>query len=163
MKHLAKQKQLAKFQVFLKITVFSTLEATVTYSLITFIRNYFVSSKLCLICVLQFFFMKWNVPIISSPLRSLLTYVHRTVVFNFLVTKKFFTPIWNVAFCKNVLIFRYPNMITDFKFMIFLIIFFIKVNICARLYINRLYFDCAMICIVVFINYISYFINIHNF
>ena len=38
--------------------------------------------------------------------------------------------------------------------------FFIKVNICARIYINRLHFNFAMKCIVVLINHI---INIHSF
>ena len=33
--------------------------------------------------------------------------------------------------------------------------FFIEVNLCARLYIVTLDFGCVMICIVVFINYIS--------
>ena len=50
-------------------------------------------------------------------------------------------------------------MITNFKLSIFIIFFCIKANIYAWLYINRLHFDCAMICIVVFINYIIYYSN----
>ena len=39
----------------------------------------------------------------------------------------------------------YSNMVTNFKFRIFLTIFFIKVNIIAWININRLHFNCAVI------------------
>ena len=60
----------------------------------------------------------------------------RHSVFNSFNYKNFFRPIWSVN--KSFFIFRYSYMITNFKFRIFLIIFFVKVNICAWLYINRL-------------------------
>ena len=75
--------------------------------------------------------------------------------FSFSNHKIFFRLIWSATFCKNVFIFRYSYMTTNFKFRIFLIIFVIKDNIRARLYISRLHIDCAMICIVVFIDYVS--------
>ena len=46
---------------------------------------------------------------------------------------------------------------------IFIIYFFIEVNICFGFYINRLHFNSSMICIVVFFNYVTQFINIHIF
>ena len=53
-------------------------------------------------------------------------------------------------------------MITSLEFRICLIIFFVKVNICVWLYINRAHFDCAMICIIVCIT-ISSNLSIHTF
>ena len=54
-------------------------------------------------------------------------------------------------------------MVTNYKFRIFIFIFFIKVNICASFYIGRLHFNGSMICMILFINYVIYFINIHFF
>ena len=83
--------------------------------------------------------------------------------FNFF-NKYFFRPIWNIDFSKNVFLFWYSSIISNFKFRTFLIIYlFIKVNIYAWLYINRLLFNCSMIFISAFINYIILFINIHIF
>ena len=52
-----------------------------------------------------------------------------------------------------ILIFLHDDQLQNSK--IFLIIRFIKVNICAWLYINRLHFNRAMIYIVVFIKFIQ--------
>ena len=65
----------------------------------------------------------WNVPTVSSPLRSLITYVHRIVFLTFFNHKKFFRPIWSVNFCKNVFTFWNSNSITNFNFRIFIINF----------------------------------------
>ena len=94
----------------------------------------------------------WNAPTVSSPPKSLITYVHGTVFLTFFDHKHVFRPIWDIAFCKNIVICRYSNMVTIFKFRIFLIVFFIKVNISAKLYINKLLFGWSMVCIVVFIS-----------
>ena len=62
--------------------------------------------------------------------------------------RDFFRQYWSVAFCKNVFNFRYSHMITSLRFMIFIILFYTKVNIRTlydfiryttyiRLYINR--------------------------
>ena len=45
------------------------------------------------------------------------------------IQKYFFWPIWNIAFCKNIFIFRYSYIITNFKFRNLLIIFFISKSI----------------------------------
>ena len=50
-----------------------------------------------------------------------------------------------------------------FKFRIFIIIFYIRANVRVWLYINRLHFNCSIIGIIVFINYIRLFINMHTF
>ena len=63
----------------------------------------------------------------------------RHSVFNFFNHKIFFRPIWNIYFCKNVFILWYSNIITNFKFSTFLIIFFIKVNIHAWICISRFF------------------------
>ena len=53
--------------------------------LVSFSSNYFFYPKFLLGFFLQFF--SWNVLIISSSLRSLMTYVHGTVFLTFLITK----------------------------------------------------------------------------
>ena len=85
-----------------------------TYNLLPFLCITFFKSKLFLICFLQFLFVT-----ISFALRSLTTYVHCTVFVTFLIAKKFFRPIRNINFCKNIFIFWYSNIIS-FKFRTFL-------------------------------------------
>ena len=51
---------------------------------ITFSLDYFFNFKFFLVCLLRLFFK--NVPTISSLLRSLITYVHGTAHFTFLIT-----------------------------------------------------------------------------
>ena len=65
----------------------------------------FLYPKLCFIYFLQLFFM--HIPTISFSLWSYITYVHRTVFFNFFSHKNFFRPIWRKTFCKTVFICRY--------------------------------------------------------
>ena len=85
-----------------------------TYNLLPFLCITFFKSKLFLICFLQFLFVT-----ISFALRSLTTYDHCTVFVTFLIAKKFFRPIRNINFCKNIFIFWYSNIIS-FKFRTFL-------------------------------------------
>ena len=47
----------------------------------------------------------------------------------FFYDKKFIWPIWSITFCRNVFIFSYSNMITNFKFKIFINIFYSNVNV----------------------------------
>ena len=123
-----------------------------TYNLSPLYLYYFFNSKLFLICFLQFFFVKVSNNFFTIKITNNICPWHS--VFNLFNHKTLFRLTWNVTFSKNVFIFIFCNMITNFKFRIFLIIFFIKVNICAWPYTNRFHFNCAMICIVVFINYI---------
>ena len=51
---------------------------------------------------------------------------------------------------QNVFIFWYPHIITNGKFRIFKIVFFINFNIYFWFYIRRLYFNSSIIFIVVF-------------
>ena len=93
-----------------------------------------------MICFLQFFFVKCSNNYFVVKITN--NIYPRNSFLNFFNHKNFFRPISKITFCKNVLKFWYSYMITNFKFRIFLIIFFIKVNICALLYINRLmYYD----------------------
>ena len=71
--------------------------------------------------------------------------------------------VWSISFRKKYLVFWYSYIITNFKFRIFIINLFTKVNICIIFNSSRFRFDCAMICYVVFIHYIIWFINIHTF
>ena len=89
-----------------------------------------------------------NVPIVPSPLRSLISYVHNAEFLTFLITKSFFRPIWNVTFCKNVFIFWRSYIVTKFKLRVSLLIFFTRVNLCALFYISGLNFNRDLICIV---------------
>ena len=68
----------------------------------------------------------------------------RQSVFNIFNHKSFFRRIWFTTFCKNVFIFQYFHMITNFKYNMFPIIFFVEVNKCVWFYINRLLFYCVM-------------------
>ena len=126
--------------------------------IIIFSFDYLFNSKLFLICFLNiFFFLKRSSNF--SPQHSTVFPRHSTAclrhsIFNFFDHQMFFTPIWNATFCKNIFIFWYSYMITNFKFRTFFIILITKLEIFVWLYINRLHFNCDMISIVVFIQYI---------
>ena len=114
---------------------------------ITFsILNYF------LICFLQFFFITRSINFFSIKIINNMCLSHS--IFNFFNYRNFFRPIRSVTLCKNVFIFGYPNYITNFKFRTFTINFFTRVNICVWFYISRFHFNCTMVLIVIFINYI---------
>ena len=72
----------------------------------------------------------------------------RYSIFNFFCHKNFFRPIWSVTFRKNIFIFWYSHMVTNFKFRIFIILSTPK-----TIYNNTLHFNCCMICCLI-INYI---------
>ena len=133
--------------------IFKTLLFEIQFVTIWF--NYFFYSKFFLICFLHIFSIKHS--IIFSALRSLITYVHITQLRKLLQTN-----LEHNLFPKCYFFWHF-YMVTNFKFRIFLIILFMKINVCARLYINKLHFDCAMICIVSFINYIIKFIETQIF
>ena len=57
--------------------------------------------------------------------------------FNFCDFKNFFRTVWSIDSCKNSFIFWYSNKITNFKFLIFIINFFARVNLCAWFYIQQ--------------------------
>ena len=76
----------------------------------------------------------WNIPMISSRLKSLITYVHDTEFLTFR-HRNFFRPTWIVTFSK---IFSYFDIVLG------------KVNICVWVYISTLYFNNSLIWIVVF-------------
>ena len=95
-----------------------------THSLLRFFLNSLLNSKLFLICLLESLFIKpfYNL----CPINYFYYICSRHIVFNF---------------CKNVVLFWYSYMFTNFRFRIFFIILFIKINICAWFYINRLRFN----------------------
>ena len=130
------------------------------YSLYPFLNDFFYPKSL-LICFWSLFFIKcstnfFTIEIINniSPWNS---------IFSFFNHKNFFRPIWSISFSKKVFILWYSNMFASFKFRIFIITFFNRVNICIIFNFNRLHFNCSLIYIVVFIYYIIQFINIHIF
>ena len=100
---------------------------------IALLLDYFYNYTLCLVCFLQFFFIK-------SFKNFFSTYVDRTVFL------KIFAKIFLYFY-----IFTWPPFL-NLRFSLSLSL--LK-SICARLYINILFFNCAMICIVVLINYVS--------
>ena len=85
---------------------------------ITFSLDYFLNSKLSLIWFLQFFFIKRSNNFFTFKFTNNICPRHS--VFSFFNQKNFFRPIWRANFCKNVFIFQYPYMITNFKFRIFI-------------------------------------------
>lgn len=68
-------------------------------------------------------------------------------------SKDFLGPNWRVALFKNIFLFSYSQMISNFKFRIFVIIFNTIVNKLAPLIISWFHFSCYMICVVVCVNY----------
>ena len=97
--------------------------------MITFSLYYFFHYKLFLIWYLQFILVKRSKIFFSFKMTN--NICPRNSVFNFFNDKNFFRPIWNIAFCKNVSVFRYSNYITNFKFRILIISFLTRFNICA--------------------------------
>ena len=61
---------------------------------------------------------------------------------------------WNVTSLKNVLIFLYYYIITNFKFRIFFIALNTMIDICIIVNINNFYFNCSMMYIIVFVDHI---------
>ena len=84
-------------------------------------------------------------------------------LFYFFNHKDFFRPIGSVSFTKNTFVFWHFYMIANFKFRIFTINFFTRVNKGITFNINGFHINCSMICAVVLIYYIIKFINIHIF
>ena len=126
---------------------------------ITFFLNYFFYPKFCLICLLQFFYLKCFNNYFSIKVFYYICWWNS--LFNFFNHKNFARPSWGIVFYKNVFIFWYSYVITNLKFRNFFIIFYTKINICAWLYINRLHFNGSMICTVLFTYYIIKFISLH--
>ena len=123
-----------------------------TYSLSPFLLITFSIPNYFCFFVPQFVSLKLSSNLFSFKKTNNICSRHS--IFNFFNHKNFFRSIWNVTLCKNIFIFLYSISITNFKFRIFIINFYTRVNICASFHINRFNFNCTMICIVVFINYI---------
>ena len=117
-------------------------------------KNCFFYPENILNCFLQFFFKKGSNSFFTIKITNNICPWNN--IFNFLNYKNFFRRIWSVCFSKNVFVLLYPDMITNFKFRIFIINFFTKVNIRIIFNINWLHFNCSVICIVVFFNYLLY-------
>ena len=98
----------------------------------------FSVSKLSLIC---FFFIKRSNNLFTVKISNNIRPRHS--FFNFFNYKIIFRPTLGVTICKNFFMFWYSLMITNFRFRIFLFIFFIKGNIYAWFFIDRLHFICA--------------------
>ena len=110
---------------------------------IVFSLDNFFNFKFFLICLLQFILVKrsnnfFSIKIINNT-------CPRYIILTFLITKIFW-PTCSVTFRKYIFIFWYSR--------IFIIDFFTRVNLCVWLYINKFHFNCVIICIIVFINYI---------
>ena len=88
-------------------------------------------------------FFSGNFPTISSPLTSLITYIHGTVFLIFLITKTSSNQFATIC-----------NVFSNFKFWILIINFFTRVNVCVWFQISRFHFNHAVIYIIICINYI---------
>ena len=106
-----------------------------------------------MIWFLQFFFIKRSNNFFAFKINNNICPWHS--IFNFSNHVILFRPIWKTAFCKNIFIYWYSNIIPNFKFRIFLIIFFIAVKLNAWLYINRLHFNYSMISIAYLLTILS--------
>ena len=83
-------------------------------------------------------------------------------MFYLLYREGFFRTIWIVDLCKNIFVL-YPHMAINFEFRVFIIVLNTIVNINTPLNISRFHFDCLMIYVVVFVNYIIQLISISIF
>ena len=118
----------------------------------TFSCKYFFYSKFLLISLLQFFFIKCsNNFFIIEVINSIFPW---NCIFNFTNNKNILRPIWCISFRKNIFLCRNSYEITNFKFRIFFMNFFLKINIWIIFNINRFHLNCSMICIIILTNYI---------
>ena len=85
----------------------------------------------------------WNVPTISSLLRSLITYVHGTVFLTFFNHKNFLRTIWIIIVCKMFLYFYILTWSPILNLGSLLLTSIVKT--CVWFYINRFHLNCAYI------------------
>ena len=85
----------------------------------TFFLDYFFYSKFLLIYLLQFFFRKCSRNFFT--IKMINDICPWNCIFNFFNHKNVFRQIWSIACSKNVFVFRYSHMITNFKFRILLL------------------------------------------
>ena len=90
---------------------------------IAFSLYYFFNSKLCVVCVLLFFFVKRSKDLYTLKITNNTS--PRDTCCNVFNYKNSFRPFCNLDFCKNAFMFWYSNKITNFKFMIRIFNFFI--------------------------------------
>ena len=90
---------------------------------IAFSLYYFFNSKLFVVCVLLFFFVKRSKDFYTLKITN--NTCPRDTCCNVFNYKNSFRPFWNLDFCKNAFVFWYSNKITNFKFMIRIFNFFI--------------------------------------
>ena len=88
----------------------------VKYSSLSFHFYYFFNCKLFLICFLQIICVKLSISFFTVKITN--SICPRYSIFNFFNHKNFFWIIWNMAFCKNIFVFWYFYMVTNFRFRI---------------------------------------------
>ena len=99
------------------MTMYMVLESKSFYVTISFLKgiiiafhkvdHYFFSSKLCLICLLQFFFITLLNKFFTIKVFYYLCPRHSLSNFPNLNHKNIFRQFWSVTFCKNVFTFSY--------------------------------------------------------
>ena len=96
---------------------------------------HFFYSEFFLTSLLEFFFIKCSSNFFSIEIiNNICTW---NCIFNFNNNKNFFRPVWCIPFSKNIFVFRNSYVIANFKFRIFIINFFFKINICIIFNIGR--------------------------
>ena len=120
------------------MTIYTVLESKSFYVTTSFLKGIiiafhkvdhcFFSSKLCLISFLQFLFITLSNKFFTIKVFYYLCPRHSISSFPNLNHKNIFRQFWSVTFCKN---FFYIFLHGNFKFRIFIIVFYIKVNIYA--------------------------------
>ena len=91
---------------------------------ISFSFDNLFNPKLFLISLLQVFFIKCSNNFFTIEIIN--NICPWNCIFNFTNNKNFFRPIWCISFSKNIFVFRNSYVITNFKFRIFIINFFLK-------------------------------------
>lgn len=108
-----------------------------------FLLDYFFDPKFASTCLQQIFRTKCSIMFFTANITNNICPLYS--MFSFFNHKIFFRQIWSVSLYKNIVVFCYSYMITNFEFRIFVIMLDTILNTRIQLYIGRIHFECSMI------------------
>ena len=123
-----------------------------TYSLFLFFLKYFFYYKFFLICFLQFFFLNCSNNIFTIKINN--NICPWNWIFNFANYKNLFRPIRSISFSKNVFVFYIFTWSLVLNLGSLALLFFPK-SIYIIFNINRVHFNCSVICVLLYLSTIS--------
>ena len=120
---------------------------------IPFFLDYFFNSEVYVTGLLTLFFTECSNNLFIVKIAENACPCH-SILFSW--SQRLFQNNLSVALCKNIFLFWYFHMVTNFKFRISVITLNTMPNLRKWLNIGRLHFYCCMICFVIFANYFIY-------